>query len=113
MGNFWGGGGGAEEDEAAKKLKSATSWFKIFGTMCEMHGWHKEQLEATGLLSEDSKKYVEWVSGMKVEDYMKLSDAILAELEGKEVSMPEPYIMGLDLDGLKKLRARAANSEGT
>merc|ERR1712176_343792 len=100
---FWGGGAGGEETEEEKKLKSATSWFKIFGTMCEMHGWHKDQLQKTGLLTADSAKYVEWVSGMTVQDYMKLSDAILANLEGKEVTMPEPYIMGLDLDSLKKL----------
>merc|ERR1712157_404774 len=92
---FWGGGGGVEEDEAAKKLKSATSWFKIFGAMCTMHGWHKQELQKTGLLNPESSAYVEWVSSMDVQSYMRLSDAILAKLDGKTITMPEPTIMDM------------------
>merc|ERR1712000_163398 len=40
--NFWGGGGGKTEDPAEAKLKSMTSWHKIFATMGTMHGWHKD-----------------------------------------------------------------------
>merc|ERR1712227_798079 len=77
--NFWGGGGAAVEDPVAANLKSA------------------------GLLTAESEAYVEWVSGLDVHGYMRLSDAILAMLEGKAVTMPEPTIMNMDLDTLKKL----------
>jgi len=60
-------------------------------------------LKAAGLLTAESEAYVEWVSGLDVHAYMRLSDAILAMLEGKAVTMPEPTIMNMDLDTLKKL----------
>jgi len=101
--NFWGGGGAAVEDPVAAKLKSMESWFKIFGAMTTMHGWHSDSLKAAGLLTGESEAYVEWVSGLDVHAYMRLSDAILAMLEGKAVTMPEPTIMNMDLDTLKKL----------
>merc|ERR1711971_352865 len=102
--NFWSAPSG-DEDEAAKKLKSATSWHGIFATMCDMYGWHKEELEKLGLVTDESKAYVEWVSGMDVNAYMKLSDALLAKLEGKPVQMPEKSIMDMSLEDLKKLAA--------
>jgi len=101
--NFWGGGGGADEDEAAKKLKSCTSWHKIFEAMLQMHDWHKDELDKLGMLTDECKGYVEWVKGMDVQAYMKLSDAILAKLEGKEIVMPCPEIMDMSLDEMKKL----------
>jgi len=103
--NFWGGGGGGDEDAAAKKLKSCTSWHGIFAKMIEMYGWHKEDLEKLGLITDEQKAYVEWVTAMDVQQYMKLSDAILEKLAGKEVNMPEPTIMNMSLDDLKKLAA--------
>jgi len=102
--NFWSAPTG-EEDEAAKKLKSATSWHGIFKAMIAMYGWHKEELEKLGLVTDESKAYVEFVSAMDVEQYMRLSDAILAALEGKEINMPVDYIMELSLDEMKKLAA--------
>jgi len=102
--NFWSAPSG-EEDAAAKKLKSATSWHGIFAKMTEMYGWHQEQLEKLGLVTEESKAYVEWVKAMDVNQYMKLSDAILASLEGKDINMPEQSIMDMSLDDLKKLAA--------
>jgi len=100
--NFWSAPSG-EEDAAAKKLKSATSWHGIFKAMIAMYGWHKEELEKLGLVTDESKAYVEWVKDMTVEQYMKLSDALLASLEGKDVNMPEASIMDMKLDDLKKL----------
>jgi len=100
--NFWSAPSG-DEDAEAKKLKSATSWHGIFKTMCDMYGWHKEELEKLGLVTDESKAYVEWVSGMDVKTYMKLSDALLAKLEGKQVQMPEKSIMSMSLEDLKKL----------
>jgi len=73
--------------------------------MTEMYGWHKEELEKLGLVTDESKAYVEWVSAMDVNQYMKLSDAILAKLEGQEINMPEKSIMDMSLDDLKKLAA--------
>jgi len=101
--NFWGGGGGADEDEAAKKLKSCTSWHKIFAAMLEMHSWHAEELDKLGMLTDECKGYVEWVKAMDVQAYMKLSDAILAKLKGKEIVMPCVEIMEMSLDEMKKL----------
>jgi len=72
--------------------------------MIQMYEWHKEDLDKLGYVTEESKKYVEWVGQMDVQ-YMKLSDAILASLEGKDVNMPEPSIMNMSLDDLKKLVA--------
>merc|ERR1712007_76350 len=101
--NFWGGGGGAVEDATAAKLKSAESWFKIFGAMTTMHQWHKDDLRAGGLLTAESQAYVEWVSSLDVRKYMRLTDGILNLLRGKEVTMPEPTIMDMDLNTLKRL----------
>eukprot|EP00928_Gymnodinium_smaydae_P060706 TRINITY_DN4444_c0_g1_i1.p1 TRINITY_DN4444_c0_g1~~TRINITY_DN4444_c0_g1_i1.p1 ORF type:complete len:383 (-),score=104.27 TRINITY_DN4444_c0_g1_i1:183-1160(-) len=102
--NFWSAPTG-DEDAAAKKLKSATSWHGIFKTMCDMYGWHKEELEQLGLITDESKAYVEWVSVMDVNAYMKLSDALLEKLESKSVQMPEKSIMNMSLEDLKKLAA--------
>merc|ERR1719183_228747 len=70
--NFWAapGAGGAEDAEAAK-LKTATSWHKIFATMCTIHEWHKAGMEEAGFLSDDAKNYVDWVKGMDVNMYMR------------------------------------------
>merc|ERR1711939_432458 len=59
--NFWGGPPSGDETPEQIKLKSCTSWHKIFKTMLEIHASHKAGLEAAGLLSEESKAYVEWV----------------------------------------------------
>merc|ERR1711971_1095109 len=102
--NFWSAPTGTE-DAAAKKLKSATSWHGIFKAMIQMYGWHQAELEKLGLVTAESKAYVEWVKNMDVQQYMRLSDAILKNLEGKEVNMPEPSIMKMSLADLKKLAA--------
>jgi hypothetical protein len=102
--NFWAAPSGAE-DEAAKKLKSATSWHGIFKAMIQMYGWHQAELEKLGMVTNESKAYVEWVKNMDVQQYMRLSDAILKSLEGKDVNMPEKYVMSLSLADLKKLAA--------
>jgi len=100
--NFWSAPSG-DEDEAAKKLKSATSWHGIFAKMCDMYGWHKEELEKLGLVTEESKAYVEWVQAMDVHMYMKISDKLLEKFDGKAVNMPVQEIMDMSLDDLKKL----------
>lgn len=101
--NFWGGGGGGNETPEQAKLKSATSWHKIFAAMVQMYDWHKGQMEKEGLLTADNKAYAEWVRTMTVQEYMKLSDAIEKKLEGKNIVMPEPSIMNMSLADLKKL----------
>jgi len=103
--NFWGGAGGATETPEQAKLKSATSWHKIFAAMVQMHDWHKADMDKDGLLSSENKEYAEWVRKMTVQDYMKLSDAILAKLDGKKIVMPEPSILNMSLAELKKLAA--------
>jgi len=102
--NFWSAPSG-DEDAAAKKLKSCSSWHKIFQAMIQMYGWHQADLEKIGMVTPESKAYVEWVKNMDVHQYMRLSDAILAKLEGKEVNMPEPTIMNMSLAEMKKLAA--------
>jgi hypothetical protein len=102
--NFWSAPSGAE-DAAAKKLKSCTSWHGIFTKMIQMAGWHEAELTELGLVTAESKAYVDWVGQMDVMMYMKLSDAILAKLEGKEVNMPEKFIMDMTLDDMKALVA--------
>ena len=72
--NFWGGAGGDESPEAAK-VKSATSWHKIFSALCAVFDWHKEGLQAQGLVSDECASYAKWVRAMSVQHYMKLSDA--------------------------------------
>jgi len=101
--NFWSAPSGGAEDAAAAKLKTATSWHKIFATMCAIHESHKVGMEEAGVLSAEAKDYVEWVKAMDVNMYMRLSDKILAELGDKELAMPETTIMGYDLATLKKL----------
>eukprot|EP00928_Gymnodinium_smaydae_P001439 TRINITY_DN10532_c0_g1_i1.p1 TRINITY_DN10532_c0_g1~~TRINITY_DN10532_c0_g1_i1.p1 ORF type:complete len:380 (+),score=106.46 TRINITY_DN10532_c0_g1_i1:145-1284(+) len=101
--NFWGGGGGKQETPEEAKLKSATSWHKIFKAMCQIHDAHKAGMEQAGLLTDENKKYADWVRSLTVQDYMRLSDAIEMKLEGKKVTMPEPTIMKMSLDELKKL----------
>ena len=34
----------------SKKLKSATSWHKIFKSLVDKNGWHKDGIEKAGLL---------------------------------------------------------------
>jgi len=53
-------------------------------------------------MTDDCKAYVEWVKGLQVEDYKKLTDNILAKLgDGELVDMPNPTILGMSLDDLK------------
>merc|ERR1712137_501314 len=99
--NFWGGGGGGKETPEEAKLKSATSWHKIFAAMVMMHDWHKPQMEKEKILTQENKDYAEWVRTMTVQEYMKLSDNLEKKLEGKNVSMPEPTIMKMSLADLK------------
>merc|ERR1719238_2695690 len=99
--NFWSAPGAGGEDEEAAKLKTATSWHKIFATMCTIHEWHKAGMEEAGVLSPEATEYVEWVKGMDVQMYMRLSDKIMAELGDKELTMPETTIMNYDLATLK------------
>eukprot|EP01065_Artemidia_motanka_P049494 TRINITY_DN8222_c0_g1_i1.p1 TRINITY_DN8222_c0_g1~~TRINITY_DN8222_c0_g1_i1.p1 ORF type:complete len:546 (+),score=135.50 TRINITY_DN8222_c0_g1_i1:74-1639(+) len=102
--NFWGGGGGKTEDPAEAKLRSMTSWHKIFAKMAEMNGWHKEKLQAEGLLSPEDEQWVDWIKSLDVQAYMRLVDAIQDTLKGQEpLAMPEPTIMGFDLETCKKL----------
>jgi hypothetical protein len=102
--NFWSAPSG-EEDAAAKKLKSCNSWFGIFAAMIKMYGWHEADLQEVGLVTDESKAYVEWVGSLDVEAYMKLSDKILEKLEGKDVNMPEKSIMDMSLEDLKAFLA--------
>merc|ERR1712157_582370 len=95
--NFWAAPGAGGEDPEAAKLKTATSWHKIFATMCQIHEWHKAGMTEAGLLSPEAQEYVEWVKGMDVQMYMRLSDKIMAELGDKELTMPETTIMNYDL----------------
>jgi hypothetical protein len=105
--NFWGGASSGTETPEQAKLKSCTSWHKIFKTMVDMHGWHKEGLEKSGLLTAESKAYVEWVKTLDVQGYMRMTDAINKKLQqsGKTVTMPEPSILSMSLDDLKKMAA--------
>merc|ERR1719440_2001223 len=101
--NFWSAPGAAPEDDPCIKVRP---WFKIFAAITQMNEWHKEKLDEVGLLTDDCKAYVEWVSGLKVEDYKKLTDNILAKLGDKELTqMPNPVIMGMSLDELKRAAA--------
>jgi len=100
--NFWSAPSG-KEDAAAAALKTATSWHKIFKTMCTIHEWHRADMEKVGLLSAEAKEYVEWVKNMDVQMYMRLSDKISAELGSRDLTMPEKTIMNYDLATLKRL----------
>lgn len=100
--NFWSAGGATDDDPCVK----VRPWFKIFAAITQMNEWHKEGLEAVGLLTDDCKAYVEWVSSLKVEDYKKLTDKILEQLgDGELTEMPNPTIMGMTLDQLKAAAA--------
>eukprot|EP01062_Namystynia_karyoxenos_P053378 TRINITY_DN4320_c0_g1_i1.p1 TRINITY_DN4320_c0_g1~~TRINITY_DN4320_c0_g1_i1.p1 ORF type:complete len:509 (+),score=204.58 TRINITY_DN4320_c0_g1_i1:86-1612(+) len=102
--NFWGGGGGAAEDPAEAKLRSMTSWHKIFAKMGDMHDWHKDGMEKAGLLSPEDQQWVQWIRGLDVQAYMRLVDAIQERLKDQEeLEMPEPGIMGYDLETCQKL----------
>jgi hypothetical protein len=102
--NFWGGGGGGKETAEEAKLKSMTSWFKIFKTMADMNGWHKDSMTKAGLLSKEDEEWTAWIKTLDVHKYMKLVDAIESKLQGKkDLAMPEPTIMGFDLATCKKL----------
>merc|ERR1719238_1197977 len=70
--NFWSAPSGGAEDAEAAKLKTATSWHKIFATMCTIHESHREGMEQAGVLSAQAKEYVEWVKAMDVQMYMRL-----------------------------------------
>merc|ERR1712070_395793 len=94
--NFWSAGPADESDPC----------IKIFAAITQMNEWHKEKLDEVGLLTDDCKAYVEWVSGLKVEDYKKLTDKILEQLgDGELTEMPNPTIMGMSLDDLKAAAA--------
>merc|ERR1719218_235474 len=100
--NFWSAGGAPEDDPCAK----VRPWFKIFAAITQMNEWHKAGLEEVGLLTDECKGYVEWVSNLKVEDYKKLTDNILTKLgDGELTEMPNPVIMGMSLDELKAAAA--------
>merc|ERR1719324_1762032 len=101
--NFWSAPGAAAEDDPCIKVRP---WFKIFAAITQMNEWHKEKLDEVGLLTDDCKAYVEWVSALKVEDYKKLTDKILEQLgDGELTEMPNPTIMGMSLDDLKAAAA--------
>jgi len=103
--NFWSAPGAGGESPEAAKLKTATSWHKIFATMCTIHEWHKAGMEQAGVLSSEAKEYVEWVKNMDVQMYMRLSDKINEALGDRELTMPEASIMNYDLATLKKFAA--------
>jgi len=103
--NFWSAPGAGGEDPEAAKLKTATSWHKIFATMCQIHEWHKAGMQEAGILSAEAQEYVEWVKSMDVQMYMRMSDKISAQLGDKELTMPEQVIMDYDLATLKSLAA--------
>jgi len=100
----------ATRTQRPKKLKSCTSWHKIFAAIIQMNEWHKEKLEELGMLSDECKAYAEWVSKMDVQEYMRLSDGILAQIkekkDGQSLGMPETLIMDMTLDDMKKLAAK-------
>jgi len=101
--NFWSPPGAAPEDDPCIKVRP---WFKIFAAITQMNEWHKEKLEEVGLLTDDCKNYVAWVNELKVEDYKKLTDSILAKLgDGELTEMPDPTIMAMSLDELKAAAA--------
>merc|ERR1719378_780930 len=101
--NFWSAPGAAPEDDPCIKVRP---WFKIFAAITQMNEWHKEKLDEVGLLTDECKAYVEWVSALKVEDYKKLTDKILEQLgDGELTEMPNPTIMGMSLDDLKAAAA--------
>eukprot|EP01062_Namystynia_karyoxenos_P053379 TRINITY_DN4320_c0_g1_i2.p1 TRINITY_DN4320_c0_g1~~TRINITY_DN4320_c0_g1_i2.p1 ORF type:complete len:551 (+),score=179.96 TRINITY_DN4320_c0_g1_i2:107-1654(+) len=102
--NFWGGGGGKTEDPAEAKLRSMTSWHKIFAKMAEIHDWHKARLQQEGLLTPEDEQWVQWIRGLDVQAYMKLVDAIQDRLKDTaDLAMPEPTIMAYDLATCKRL----------
>jgi len=100
--NFWSAGPGDEDDPCIK----VRPWFKIFAAITQMNDWHKEKLAEVGLMTPECAAYVEWVKALKVEEYKKLTDNILAKLGDKDLEdMPDPTIMAMTLDDLKKAAA--------
>merc|ERR1712070_1334520 len=100
--NFWSAGPGDEHDPCIK----VRPWFKIFAAITQMNEWHSENLAAVGLLSDECKNYVEWVKGLTVKDYKKLTDNILAKLGDADLTeMPNPTIMAMSLADLKTAAA--------
>merc|ERR1719498_1749766 len=100
--NFWSAGGAPADDPCAK----VRPWFKIFAAITQMNGWHSDNLAEVGLLTDECKNYVEWVKGLAVEDYKKLTDNILTKLgDGELTEMPNPTIMAMSLDDLKSAAA--------
>jgi len=63
---YLGGGGRTTQDPAAMKLKSAESWFKIFGAMTTMHQLHQDNLTVSWMLTAESEAFVELVSSLDV-----------------------------------------------
>jgi len=97
--NFWSAGAADESDPCIK----VRPWFKIFAAITQMNAWHEEKLAEVGLLTDECKGYVEWVKGLAVEDYKKLTDKILEKLgDGELTEMPNPTIMAMSLDELKE-----------
>merc|ERR1719240_2364294 len=85
--NFWSAGGAPVDDPCAK----VRPWFKIFAAITQMNDCHKDKLKEVGLLTPECTAFVEWVKVLKVEDYKKLTDNILAKLGDKELTqMPDP-----------------------
>merc|ERR1719324_874975 len=100
--NFWSAGPADESDPCIK----VRPWFKIFAAITQMNEWHKEKLDEVGLLTPECTAYVDFVNGLKVEDYKKLTDNILEQLgDGELTEMPNPTIMGMSLDDLKAAAA--------
>merc|ERR1719324_2179599 len=100
--NFWSAGDAPADDPCVK----VRPWFKIFAAITQMNEWHKEKLAAVGLLTDECKGYTEWVNGLPVEGYKKLTDKILEQLgDGELTEMPNPTIMGMSLDDLKAAAA--------
>lgn len=106
--NFWGGGGGKDEDPAAARLKTMTSWFKIFHTMAGMSDGLAEEMKEYGISEEDAA-WAAWVRSLTVESYASVVDSLVGNvLKGKTVlEMPEPAIMGMDLETIKSLAGPA------
>jgi len=96
---FWTPNKKGMDDPCAK----VRPWFKIFAAITRISDSHSKKLQEVGLLTPESTAYVEWVKGLTVDDYKKLTDNILQKLGDEELTqMPDPIIMGMSLDDLKK-----------